>query len=57
MSQPTISQMNIVCGCVTLKVPSYESTHNLLPYAIDVAKSKNLISSGDSYSQYTDTLK
>jgi pyruvate kinase len=47
MSQPTINQMNIVRGCVTLKVPSYEGTDNLLHYAVDVAKTKNLISSGD----------
>lgn len=47
MSQPTINQMNIVRGCVTLKIPSYEGTDNLLHYAIEVAKTKNLVASGD----------
>ena len=39
--------MNIVRGGVTLKVPSYEGTDNLLRYAMDVARNRNLIGGGD----------
>lgn len=48
MNQATINQMNIVRGSITLKVPSYEGTENLLKYAIDVAKTKGLVESGDT---------
>ncbi|CAG9314042.1 unnamed protein product [Blepharisma stoltei] len=48
MSQATINQMTIVRGGLTLKVPSYEGTDNLLRYAIEVAKSRNLVKSGDT---------
>lgn len=47
MSQPTINQMNIIRGVITLKVPSYEGTDNLLMYAIGVAKDRRLVKSGD----------
>ena len=48
MNQPIINQMNIVRGGLTLKVPSYEGTDNLLRYAIDVAKTRQLMTSGDT---------
>jgi pyruvate kinase len=47
MSQPTINQMNVIRGVITLKVPSYEGTDNLLMYAIGVAKDRRLVKSGD----------
>jgi len=40
--------MTIVRGGLTLKVPSYEGTDNLLRYAIEVAKERHLVNSGDS---------
>lgn len=48
MNQPIINQMNIVRGGLTLKVPSYEGTDNLLKYAIDVAKTRKLVNVGDT---------
>ena len=48
MSQSTINQTTIVRGGLTLKVPSYEGTENLLRYAIEVAKARGLVASGDT---------
>mmetsp|Transcript_15596 Transcript_15596/g.2598 ORF Transcript_15596/g.2598 Transcript_15596/m.2598 type:complete len:83 (+) Transcript_15596:1293-1541(+) len=48
MRQATINQANIVRGCLTLKVPSYEGTDNLLKYTIEVAKTRGIVVSGDT---------
>jgi pyruvate kinase len=48
MSQAIINQMNVVRGAIGLKVPSYEGTDNLLRYAIEVGKSRNLVTKGDT---------
>ena len=48
MSQSTINQTTIVRGGLTLKVPSYEGTENLLKYAVEVAKARGLVVSGDT---------
>jgi pyruvate kinase len=37
----------LVRGGLSLKVPSYEGTENLLRYAIEVAKNRGLVKSGD----------
>jgi pyruvate kinase len=47
MSQATINQTTIIRGGLTLKVPSYEGTENLLKYAIEIAKSRKLVVPGD----------
>ena len=48
MNPSTINQTQIVRGGLTLKVPSYEGTDNLLRYALEVAKNRNLVKSGDT---------
>ena len=47
MSQSTINQTTLVRGGLSLKVPSYEGTENLLRYAIEVAKTRGLVKSAD----------
>ena len=48
MNQSTINQTSIVRGGLSLKVPSYEGTENLLRYAIEVAKNRDLVKPGDT---------
>lgn len=48
MSQSTINQTTIVRGGLTLKVPSYEGTENLLRYAIEISKTRGLVKTGDT---------
>ena len=47
MSQSTINQTTVVRGGISLKVPSYEGTENLLKYALEVSKLRGLVASGD----------
>ena len=48
MNQSTILQVNANYGCISLKVPSYEGTENVIRFAVGVAKNNyNLIGADD----------
>lgn len=47
MNQSTINQTTVVRGGLTLKVPSYEGTENLLMYSVEVAKNRGLVKKDD----------